>query len=165
MLKKKGFTLIELLVVIAIISILTLITVSQFQTAKYKANDVARKGDLNALSKALNMHFTDYGYFPAGDATGKLIMNGISVDWGDTFEDESSLPAYVYMKVLPNENFLTAFPYCYKTDTEKKKYALFAQLQNTGDKECVGNYTCGGKTGYCYAITSPNVQTSDELLK
>ena len=38
----SGFTLVELLVVIAIMSILTIISVSQFQTAKKKANDVAR---------------------------------------------------------------------------------------------------------------------------
>jgi len=50
---KKGFTLIELLVVVAIISILTIISVSQFNTAKIKARDTQRKADIDSVAKAL----------------------------------------------------------------------------------------------------------------
>jgi type II secretion system protein G len=142
---KKGFTLVELLVVITIISLLTVITVSQFQTAKKKSNDVARKGDLNAVSKALQMYFNDYGVFPATDV----------IVWGGTFEDSSVNPAYVYMKKLPRENYTTAKPYCYKTSADLKKYAIFAQLENTVDKECANTYMCNG-VSYCYGIVSPN---------
>ena len=140
---KQGFTLIELLVVITIISVLTIITVSQFQTAKKKANDVARKGDLNALTKALQLYYADYGKFPPVD---KII-------WGGTFIDQN----YVYMKVVPKENTYTSTnPYCYSVDASFKKYAIFAKLENANDIQCTGSYTCGEKTGYCYAVVSPN---------
>ena len=146
---KKGFTLIELLVVIAIISILTIVTVSQFSTAKKKANDVARKGDLNAVSKALQMYYTDYGVFPPVD----------KISWSSSFTDTGG---YVYMKVLPVENF-TNIPYCYKISQDGKKYALFANLENTTDKECtVDAYSCGNRVNaYCYGITSPNTNLTE----
>lgn len=167
---RRGFTLVELLVVIAIMSILTMVTVSQFQTAKRKANDVARKGDLNAVSKALQLYFTDYGFFPkatTGGATsleGEIGLNGSSM-WGGTLEDQTVNPAYVYMKKLPKENNTGLPAYCYKVDslTNPKKFALYAMLENTVDKECDRNgdgvadttYACGGRS-YCYFTTSPN---------
>lgn len=151
-----GFTLVELLIVIAIMSILTSITVSQFVTAKKKANDVSRKSDLNGISKALQMYFTDYGAMPDADANGKILVKGNPLEWGSEFVDGS----YVYMKVLPKENNTNLPAYCYKTDEEKKKYALFAKLENTSDKECEGHaYTCENGTSnktYCFAYVSPN---------
>jgi type II secretion system protein G len=153
---KRGFTLVELLIVIAIMGILTSITVSQFITAKKKANDVARKSDLNGISKALQMYFTDYGKMPAMsvDGKGKIMINSNTLNWGDEFKDGD----YVYMIKLPKENNSAMAPYCYKTDSEKKKYALFAQLENTGDKECVGKYKCGNDIVgiYCFSYVSPN---------
>ena len=155
---QKGFTLIELLVVITIISILTVVTVSQFQTAKKKANDVARKGDINAVSKSLLMYFNDYGQFP----------DPSDIVWGGTFQDATTSPPYVYMKTLPKENYLTNKPYCYKISADGKKFALYAQLENTVDNECDRNNNnqadddvlmCGG-VGYCYAVTSPNTSLS-----
>jgi len=150
---KRGFSLIELLVVITIISILTLVTVSQFQNAKKKSNDVARKGDLNSVTKALQMFYADYGYFPSDANPGQINGN-----WGGQLSDNASTP-YVYMKVLPRENYLTSFPYCYKTSVDLKKYALFAQLENTNDSECGHAYICNGVT-YCYGVVSPNSSLS-----
>ena len=74
--------------------------------------------------------------------------------WGGEFSDNG----YIYMKVLPKENNVALPSYCYKTDANFKKYALFAQLENTSDKECTGkSYNCGslGKK-YCFAYVSPN---------
>lgn len=146
--KKTGFTLIELLIVIAIISILTIVAVGQFRTARMRANDVARKGDLNAVSKSLQMYFADFGYFPAVE----------DIVWGGTFEDNSVSPPYVYMQTLPRENILS-LPYCYKVSADGKKYGLFAQLESTGDIECENSYSCNGAT-YCYGIASPNTGLS-----
>ena len=163
-----GFTLVELMVTIMIISILTVITVSQFQTAKKKANDAQRKGDLNALNKALQMYYADYGVFPAASNMaigGSLGLTGAY--WGGTFQD-SGVPPYVYMKKLPRENYQTTKPYCYKVSADFKQFALFAQLENWTDKECdrdidgVSNDTtmnCGGGL-YCYEIHSPNATVS-----
>jgi len=142
--KKSGFTLIELLVVIAIISILTIVALGQFRTARMRANDVARKGDLNSVSKSLQMYFADFGVFPEVDA----------ISWGGTFQDSTVSPPYIYMQTLPQENILSV-PYCYKISADGKKYGLFAQLESLQDIQCSNSYVCNGMT-YCYGITSPN---------
>lgn len=151
---RQGFTMVELLIVIAIMAILSSITVGQFQTAKKKANDVARKSDLNGVSKALQMYFADYGVMPSASADGKIMINPTTaVEWGGAFVDGN----YVYMKVVPKENNSSLPSYCYKTDLANKKYALFAQLENTNDKECLGNYSCGNQgRKYCFSYVSPN---------
>lgn len=167
--RSRGFTLVELLVVISIMSILTIITVSQFMTAKKKARDVQRKGDLNALNKSLLMYFADYGYFPEED-DGKLLAGGAEVDWGGEFRDKPG--GYLYMKTMPRENYLSAYPYCYVTEgtTTPKKFALFAMLENTTDSEChldgeAGAYSCNGRN-YCYGVASPNtIINSDGSLQ
>lgn len=159
-----GFTLIELLIVITIIGILTVLTVSQFQTARKKANDVARKSDLNGVSKALMMYFADYSKFPAASLSGELSLPGGGSEWGGTFQDTASSPPYVYMKKLPKENWTPTYPYCYKVSADFKKFALFAQLESWSDKDCDRNgngvnddqtYSCNG-IQYCYGVTSPN---------
>lgn len=154
---RKGFTLIELLIVISIMGILTSITVSQFVTAKKKANDVSRKSDLNGVSKALQMYFTDYGVMPdmSDPLGGKIKTKTDTVDWGGEFVDGG----YTYMKVVPKENNINFPAYCYKTDAPNfKKYAIFAKLENTTDKECGSpnhQYRCGGNI-YCFSYVSPN---------
>jgi prepilin-type N-terminal cleavage/methylation domain-containing protein len=167
---KRGFTLIELLIVIAIISILTIITVSQFQTAKKKANDVARKGDLSALSKALLMYYADYGKFPTSSANGQVQVtdNSLTKDipWGLEFSDNSA-QHYVYMKVMPSEKILKNTQYCYVTDPTGTKFSLFALLENTTDSQCdltvahAAWYTHCGGIRYCFAYVSPNAVVSD----
>lgn len=155
-LKRNGFTLVELLIVIAIMSILTTITVGQFVTAQKKAHDVARKGDLSSLSKALMAYFADYGKFPPVDS-GQNNIAGAS--WGGEFVDNG----YVYMKVVPQENFMrNGVPqYCYVVSADQKSFALFAQLENTQDKDCKSpGYThCGAS--YCYSVVSPNKSVGD----
>ncbi len=158
---KKGFTLIELLVVIAIMSILTVITVSQFQTAQRKARDVARKGDLSAVSKALQMYYADYGVFPAA-VSGRISVDGSTpIAWGEEFADEAN---YIYMKVLPRENSQDDYPYCYAVDNvvDPRKFGLFAQLENTTDSQCEGHeYICNGRT-YCFGYASPNTLIQED---
>lgn len=158
----KGFTLIELLIVITIMSILTVITVSQFMTARAKARDVARKGDLNSVSKAVLMYYNDYGTMPAS-VGGEISVDGSSgIDWGTEFKDGS----YTYMKVLPVENTKSNPPYCYAVDATRKKFAIFAQLESLQDVDChldgsgVGIYNqCG--SNYCYSVVSPNATVAD----
>jgi prepilin-type N-terminal cleavage/methylation domain-containing protein len=166
---KKAFTLVELLVVVAIMGVLTVIAVSQFRTAKKKANDVARKGDLSSVSKALQMYYADYKKFPAASSQGEIIVgsgvNTKTIKWGEEFIDQG----YIYMKTMPKEN-TKGFPeYCYKTDEERKSFALFAKMENIEDKQCFLNeqkemtYDCGGNTdSYCLAYVSPNVVVDDD---
>jgi len=155
----KAFTLIELLVVMAIMSILTIISVSQFQVAKKKARDTQRRSDLSAVSKAIEMFYADYGEFPSNNPSTGVPSFNINGMWGGSFQDGS----YVYMKVMPVESSLTAYPYCYKVSGDNKSFGLFTKLESSGDSECEGNnYSCGGVDDYCYAIVSPNT-TAEEM--
>ena len=149
---EKGFTLVELLVVISIMSILTVITVSQFMTARKKSRDVSRRGDLDGVKNALLMYYADYGVFPVA-GTGGIID---TYAWGSEFKDAD----YTYMKVLPQEKWLKDKTFCYVTDTDKKKFAIYGMFENTLDSDChmngnIGAYSACG-TQYCYAVFSPN---------
>lgn len=162
---KKAFTLVELLVVVSIMAILTIVTVSQFRTARKRANDVARKGDLNSVAKALQLYFADYGVMP--EAIDGQIKTDIIRKWGEEFKDSTG---YIYMVKLPTENTDGWPQYCYKTDSTRKKYALFAKLEVSSDSECidannngVGDFVCGlsmaaSEGPYCYVNASPNAR-------
>lgn len=67
--KKRGFTLIELLVVIAIIGILASIMLVSFNTAKQKARDAKRLGDIKNIQVALEEYYNDNLKYPTGTAT------------------------------------------------------------------------------------------------
>ena len=158
--KNSGFTLVELLIVITIMSILTVITVGQFQNARKKARDVQRKGDISAMAKALEMYYADFGTFPA-DINGETDSDS----WGSSLTDGSG---YVYMKTLPVENYLRDVPYCYSVTVDGKKFGVFSALENEEDSDYnkmsankTINYSCQGNRDYNFAILSPNAILSD----
>lgn len=68
--KRKGFTLIELLVVIAIIGILATIVLVSLNTARQKARDARRIGDIRQVALALEMYADDNSaQYPGTDNT------------------------------------------------------------------------------------------------
>lgn len=62
---QKGFTLIELLVVIAIIGILSSVVLASLNKARSKARDAKRMQDIGQLVNAIEMFYSDNGYYPA----------------------------------------------------------------------------------------------------
>jgi len=61
---QHGFTLVELLVVIAIIGILSSFAVVSLNSARMKARDALRKGDMAQIRTALNLYYDDNGRYP-----------------------------------------------------------------------------------------------------
>jgi prepilin-type N-terminal cleavage/methylation domain-containing protein len=61
----NGFTLIELLVVVSIIGILSTFAMVSLNTARTKARDALRKGDMTQLRTALNLYYDDNNQYPA----------------------------------------------------------------------------------------------------
>lgn len=70
----RGFTLIELLVVIAIIGILATIVLVSLGTARRRARDARRIGDVRQVTLALQLYHEENGKYPADiyAATGSL---------------------------------------------------------------------------------------------
>ena len=62
----RGFTLIELLVVISIIGLLASIILVSVSSARQKARDAKRVGDLNQTAKALENFYNDAAAYPTG---------------------------------------------------------------------------------------------------
>ena len=93
-----GFTLVELLVVISIIGILSSFAVVSLNSARQKARDALRKGDIAQLRTALEMYYDDYLSYPAcgtwddGDS-----------DFGATVSDNFGGGCECYINVLEIE--------------------------------------------------------------
>lgn len=60
----KGFTLIELMVAISIVAILATVGVVLFSNAQKNARDGKRRADIDAISRALEVHYQDATFCP-----------------------------------------------------------------------------------------------------
>lgn len=76
--KQKGFTLIELLVVIAIIGLLASVVLVALNGARFKARTAKRLADLNQLTKALELYYSDNNAYPPSSGG----WGGYQTCWG-----------------------------------------------------------------------------------
>lgn len=65
--KQTGFTLIELLVVVAIIGVLASVVMISVNEARIKSRDAARVAQANEVLKAVELYFTENGFYPDDD--------------------------------------------------------------------------------------------------
>ena len=150
----SGFTLIELLVAFAILALLSTIAFGQYRTSQMKARDSRRNSDISNVARALEMYYNDHQAYP----------QPISLNWGSEFATET----VVYMKILPQDPHASeGVDYCYESDGGY--YLLYTMLENNQDPnffdqdgDGVGDYSCGGTTGYSYGVSSTNVTMMPE---
>lgn len=155
----QGFTMIEILVVIVIIGVLASITTLNIRINLIKSRDTARKSDLNAIQKALELYQNDYGIYPVAD-DGKITNDESEpIDFGEPFVDSKGT---IYMTELPSDP--KANPeYCYQNNGGlSTNYQIYAKLENTKDRSClvvgcVGGGTCNGNSTYNYGVSSSNI--------
>lgn len=125
---EKGFTLIELLVTIAVIGLIAGIVVVSVGSVRDKARDTRRKTDLDQLSKALEIYYSDNDQYPTtgGNWT---ILNGV-----DDSLTKKLVPKYIEM--MPQDPKGTnQLPFVYKYASDGKHFALDCAVENNSDKD------------------------------
>ena len=161
-----GFTLIELLVVIAIIGVLATLIVANFNAARERARDAARKSDLRNIQTALRAYYNDHGRNPCGSQPNYKIKGCGSVlptnctsivacEWGSSFEIPST--GQVYMTTLPSDPQTPDRDYRYSAAAGSEDYSLTACLENANDVNCVsigadGNWCTTTLKGCIYQV-------------
>ena len=149
---KHGFTLIELLVVISIIGILSSFSVVSLNSARVKARDALRKGDMAQIRTALSLYNFENAHYPICG-----VWDGAAADFGATVGDAVDDGSWCYLNVLGadltagarpimmvmpldpmNDDNLAAanntYIYRYVTDATGSEYALVYTLEEGGVK-------------------------------
>src|SRR4030042_5557251 len=168
-----AFTLVEILIVIAIIAILAVISLSAFRFTQARSRDSQRKSDLKEISHALELFYSDYRIYPAGNGSGEILacpfasVNPTNCVWG---EGQMTDNQTTYFRILPSDP-LNSQNYYYRTLANQQAYQLYAHLENKEDKNCIKDDSgvpdceinmgidCGGNCNF--AITSANVAQTD----
>ena len=117
--KKKGFTLIELLVVVAIIGLLATLSIVALNTARAKARDTKRVGDIKNIQTALELYYSNAGAYPASLNDLKPNYMG-QIPTAPTPHDgtcSSSTNAYVYVSTSSDAYRSYTLSYCLGADT------------------------------------------------
>lgn len=142
--KSTGFTLVELLVVISIIGILSSFAVVSLNTARAKARDALRKGDMAQIRTALNIYYDDFKRYPVCDNwdTGRTDFGATPDVAGADCYNANLATALTsgtrpYMMDEPkdpknsanNPAVSSVYLYRYVSNTDGSEYALVYQLE------------------------------------
>lgn len=146
---KKGFTLIELLVVIAIIGILASIVLVSLNSARQKARDVKRVGDMRQVQLALEGYYDDNQAYPGDDgATACANLTGIA---------DELVPTYIAALPVDPGGGSVAYAYDAAGTADGQDYVLRADLEDVDHSsliDAVDAFGCecdvaGGSGDFC----------------
>ncbi len=141
----SGFTLVELLVVISIIGLLSSFAVVSLNSARAKARDALRKGDMSQIRTALNLFYDDNLSYPiCGSWNGNDEDFGAAVDSGSTCYNTALTTALSggtrpFLGVMPRDplnpnndpNASNTYLYRYVSDSEGTAYALVYMIEDS----------------------------------
>jgi len=157
---KKGFTLIELLVVISIIGLLASVILISLNSARAKARDAKRIGDLRQLSTALEFYFDQNSAYPP-DAVSCDTSAGASADvlpgcspGSDTTPGPGDFWAAGGFKLV-SPQFLAAAPW------DPRNIRPYMYLYEPVQSETEFGITCGAAA--CAYVLSALLETATPL--
>jgi prepilin-type N-terminal cleavage/methylation domain-containing protein len=146
-----SFTLIELLVVVAIIGLLAGLAMAAVSSAQAKARDARRIGDLNNLSKALDIYLNANGIYPI------WTPGGCTSDGQSNPLISALIPTYASQ--LPKDPQLNRYCYFYQSDSTGTNYKLAAYLERDPTKAS----SDGGTASSYYEIFRSSGQQTSQI--
>jgi prepilin-type N-terminal cleavage/methylation domain-containing protein len=99
--QSEGFTLIELLVVIAIIGILAGVVLVAMQSARVKARDAKRVGDMRQMLTAMEQYRIAHGIYPTGTLSIASSGNGVVLNDPRALDGAQEVFIPNYVPILP----------------------------------------------------------------
>lgn len=153
----RGFTLMEILVAMAIMAILAGVGFASYSSSLQRSRDAQRKAGLEQLQKALESFIADNGVYPQASVNKRIYddISGADYAWGGSFDYEVRGTTVQYMKQLPKDPD-TLRAYQYYVSTDRKKYVLYAALENSNDPAIVADLgvDCGSSPCNYLAMSS-----------
>jgi prepilin-type N-terminal cleavage/methylation domain-containing protein len=148
--RQRGFTLLELLVVLAIIGLLAGIIMLALNSARNKARDAKRAGDMRQMITALEQYYSQRSSYPTGTASiaagGALLSDSNSFNGGS----EPFVPNYIPLLPAapkPNDGGCGSSSgagnnnYWYETTDDGMRYTMTFCLGNDA-----GDWLAGSRT-------------------
>ncbi len=153
---KKAFTLIEMLIVIVIIWVLAAALIPRLTSVRDRANDVARKADLNQLATAIIARQMDHnGLLPWGIDDTTLPMSAIQTELKDAGLDS----------VPQDPRSVTSVSGLWTWTTLSWQYAYLRIAKNWiagGAFVVMAKMETPGASNWLYNVTSWSIHSGDD---
>lgn len=153
----KGFTILELLLILIIITILAGVVISASLEGLARSRDARRTQELYQISRALQLYYSIYNYFP--DVTDKdCSIDGIDWDRGNKIE-----PNDPFLQPLVKEGLLDVTPREWKGEKIHNKNCVYRYAKVNNPCGCTGVYAilyASCESRYCPTNERPGCCTN-----